>query len=191
MGVRIVTYGDAGEIADRVGLAAQQALAVIGSEGQELVVDAIHNERDPRGYQGRVFTGRAAQSISARPPVRTTNGYSQTTVSLDPSAGKIAAIEHGRRPGKGVPIDPLKVWVRRKLGAQIRDLRAVARKAKLRQPRNFEKEVEQVAFKVSRSIKKRGIPGIAPFKKAANVLRQGRAQEIYEGFLRANLPGGA
>lgn len=57
--------------------------------------------------------------------------------NVHPAAG---VIEHGRRPGKHVPIQPLIEWARRRLGLD-------------------EKEARAAAFAISASIKARGLIG--------------------------------
>jgi hypothetical protein len=90
---------------------------------------------------GAFDTGRFLNSWKAEA------GTSLYIAKLFNDAPYAGVIEHGRRPGKGVPPGVLDAWVRRKLvGTRRRGVKAI-------------KEIESLAFLVSRAIKLRGIPG--------------------------------
>lgn len=99
--------------------------------------------KPPVPYRVPIDTGQYAASwrghmvgdvglfyAAARPPVKAT------------------VIEHGRRPGKGVPIDPLADWVKRKLGVKDRN------------------KARSVAFAISKSIKAKGKHGLKVLERA-------------------------
>lgn len=73
-----------------------------------------------------------------------------------------AVIEYGRRPGKGVPIGPLRLWVIRKL----------------QEP---EATADRVAMLISRRIKRRGLPAR---RVLSDVVDGGKVQSILNREVR-------
>lgn len=63
----------------------------------------------------------------------------QSTIA--PRAEYALAVELGRKPGKGIPIEPLTLWVRRKIGV------------------SGERKAKSIAFLISRKAKRQGIKG--------------------------------
>lgn len=71
-------------------------------------------------------------------------------------------VERGRRPGKMPPVDAIKLWARRKLGLQG-------------------KELDQVAFLIARAIGRRGTKGAAMvFKAYMRALSGNELSRIWE-----------
>lgn len=172
MSLEVVSLGGLVKVPGAMDAAAQHALAEIGAEGHGLVVGHMQHTVDRRGHRGRNFTGTAQQAVTAQPPRRTQVGWSQETVSLDPNKAKVAVIEDGRRPGKGVSRTGqrhLERWARLKLGVKAG------------------KDAKRAAFLIARGIKRKGIPGIHPFGRAAKTLREGRARRILQIHLTRGL----
>lgn len=109
--------------------------------------------KGPGGYRVPIDTGDYAGSWIAEPTETGAMLYSGASPAI-----KAGVIEKGRRPGRGIPIPPLKDWVRRKLGIKDPD------------------EAEGIAVRISWAAKRHGRAGL-------NVL--GRAHpKIAEAMVR-------
>lgn len=118
------------------------------------IFSAGRRESDVNKAIQRQFTLAAEFFISEvrlATPVGATNnlrdswdfGYikSSQRVVIAPRSEYAMAVEMGRRPGKWIPIEPLQLWVKRKLGV------------------DNEREAKSIAFAISRKAKMSGIRG--------------------------------
>jgi hypothetical protein len=79
---------------------------------------------------------------------------------------KAGVIEKGRRPGKGIPLDPLQEWVRRKFGE------------------NDLKKARRIAYLISRKHKAKGRPGLGVMERARPHIRSALQLRIIEELKR-------
>ncbi|TAL46146.1 MAG: hypothetical protein EPN91_00830 [Salinibacterium sp.] len=86
-------------------------------------------------------------------------------------AVKAGVIELGRRPGTGIPLDPLARWVKRRLG--IHD----------------ESKARSIAFLISRKAKARGRRGLFILKRAHPKIAAAFAENLRRELHRASLEG--
>lgn len=99
--------------------------------------------RPPAGYRPPIDTGDYARSWKAEDIEGGALFYSAASPAV-----KAGVIEEGRRPGVGIPIEPLAEWVRRKLGVQD------------------PAQARGIAFAISMKQKKQGRPGLYVLKRA-------------------------
>lgn len=171
---------------------AEAATLEILAEGERQVVEVLSTGRDPRGFVGRVDTGQARQSLQLA-PVRWDGRASRGELAPSgPPADYWPVLEDGRRPGRPISTvgqQRIAVWARRKgvLQRVVNALRAraaadagevlPARPKRLRAGERAQLE-EQAAFVIQRSIRRKGTPGLGPFRRAAQRLRDGLARQI-------------
>lgn len=89
------------------------------------------------------------------------DGDTGVITSLSSPRIKAGVIEFGRRPGVGIPIEPLQQWVQRKLG--VTD----AKKAK------------GIAFAISQKHKKQGRPGLFVLRRARPKIIEALRKNVY------------
>lgn len=141
--VRVQAHGGLFEdptILERFDQEVSSTLAELGAYGQRLVVF-----NSPRGVSAGA--GGFAGSISNE--LRGTPARRQAVVSSSVFYAPI--VEKGRRPGRRPPLEPIRLWVVRKLGVN-------------------QKNAREVAFLVARKIGRRGWEGKHPFERAAKQL---------------------
>lgn len=180
----------------RVQAVAEAAALEIVAAGEREVVEVMSTGQDPRGFVGRVDTGQARQAVQIGPVAWNGRAAVARLAPSGPATDYWPVIEAGRRPGK--PISAvgkarIGTWARRKgvlrrivdsLAAQDQvDGAAVHGPAKPRRRlKKGEREQleEQALFLLTRAIRRRGTPGLHPFRAAATKLRSGLARAILE-----------
>lgn len=172
--------------ADRV---ARTGLEACGQAAHAQIVHRIHNDLDERGFKGRVDTGAIVQAVRALEPVKEGTVWKQrTVVEQSASTEHQHVVEEGRKPGGPISYEGrLKIaqWVKRRLGARLREqapgarTRISDRRVVGVQKAGLERLIEQVTFLVIRAIRRRGIPGLHPFRKTREDLAP-KASGIFE-----------
>ena len=123
----------------------------------------------PNGGIGAVNTGHYRRSWRA-----SAGAAGPRIINTAPYA---AVIEHGRRPGKGVPIEPLAQWVLRKLGNEVRrQLREAGRKRTTADERLL--VARGIAVNISRAIKRRGLKGRHVLQRISGELGKIASHEV-------------
>ncbi len=121
------------------------------------------------------------QAINAIPPKKRpvyTGDYQRAWKSQDTPDGaifystsspavKAGVIEYGRRPGKGIPSEPLMQWVRIRLGISDPKLQ------------------RSLAYLISRKAKHQGRPGLHIVESAYPKIREAAVKNVREALARA------
>jgi hypothetical protein len=115
----------------------------------------------------------------------------EAAVVVQPPHDKVAVIvEEGRRPGRPVSRAgqaAIRKWVGRKLrdrvlsrvsGARVTATNRRSGKVTGVKTVDAEAALDSAAFLIARKIRRRGIPGIHPFRRVADAMRSGRAAQI-------------
>jgi hypothetical protein len=145
------------QVSERFDAEIQGALAELGAYGQRLVVQGVPRgvSRGGGGLAGSIFT--ELRGVPAR---------RQAIVASSVFYAPI--VEQGRRPGRRPPLEPIRLWVVRKLHVAP-------------------SQAARVAFLVARKIGRSGYPGARMFERAAQALlpaAQNRLQALQERILR-------
>lgn len=184
----------------RADVAAQRTMVRFGSESKRIVTEHIASGVDARGFVGRVDTGDTKRAIRPGPITRTPRGM-RATLEAQPPYDRIAAlIEKGRRPNRKVPAKgspgwlKVRAWVEKHLRNEaLAGLRgAVVKIGKNGKPRvggkrasavvsvlgkgsaaRVAKALDGMTFLVLRAMRKKGTPGLFPFRKAQRALGPG------------------
>lgn len=198
--------------------AARGALREAGARNAARVKEVLLTGRDERGFVGRKDTGQAHSLVGSTDPVVEPGVVRTVTGIGAPRDDIAAVLEDGRRPGKKAPPpDSLKPWIRRKLrnalasglrGARV-SLKDAAKFKRLQEAvagrgrslgkgvsarvsgvgkDRLEREVDRVAYIVSRSIGKKGVPGLHAFRRARAVMDK-ELPGIYARHLRRVIKG--
>lgn len=205
MTVRIVAgSGDDAfaRVSARIQAVAEGAALEIVAAGEREVVDVMSNGRDPRGFVGRVDTGQARQAVQIGPVTWDGRKAAARLAPSGPAADYWPVIEGGRRPGKPISAvgrERIAVWGRRKGvirriveslaardhvdGAAVHGPAKPARRLKKGEREELE---AQAAFILTRAIRRKGTPGLHPFRAAAAKLRGGVARAIVERVAARN-----
>lgn len=155
---------------------ARIALDEIGAVAEGLVKENMTDTVDRRGYRGRVASGSTRQAVTAREPRKTNRGWEQVTEVAPPQDKVAAIVELGRRKGKGVSRQGQRMierWARRKLGP------VSAGDGKRFKAGGRARAEQSRAYLIARAIKRRGIPALHPFKRAADELKDGLARRMW------------
>lgn len=200
MSMRVARGGAMATLEARFGAVALKTLERFNSEAKRLIEEQIVSGRDSRGFVGRVDTGATKQAVRPGPIERTPRGYRAVVQARPPHDVVMAIIEKGRRRGKKVPAKgsaawrKVRLWVEKHLRNEaLESLRgAYVRLNKKGQPKRggkrmsavvsvkgpgaaarVEKAIDNMTFLVLRSIGRRGIPGLFPFRLARERLGPG------------------
>lgn len=197
MSVRIQGQGGQdpfARVAGRARAVAEAAVLEIAAAGERDVVETMTTGRDERGHVGRVDTGAARAAVRVGPVAWNGRAATATLAPSGPAADYWPVLERGRRPGRPVSkvgAERIAVWARRKGVLQRVVNGLLARAAADRgealpaRPRRLAaadraRLERQAVFVLVRSIRRRGTPGLAPFRAAATRLREGMARAILE-----------
>lgn len=115
----------------------------------------------PPGYRVPIDTGDYANSWRWE----VTDEGAMVYASPNPPI-KAGVIELGRRPGKGIPLDPLADWVRRKLG--VKD----------------PKKARSIAFAISVVQKRQGRPGLKVLERARPKILEAHLKNTQQQLIR-------
>lgn len=205
MSVRIVaSSGDDAfaRVEARIRAVAEGAALEIAAAGEREVVEVVSSGQDPRGFVGRVDTGQARQAVQIGPVGWNGSVAAVRLAPSGPAADYWPVIEGGRRPGKPISKvgrERIAVWGRRK-GVLRRIVDSLAARDEVdgaathgpakpvRRLKKGEREglEAQAAFILARAIRRKGTPGLHPFRAAAARLRGGLARAIVERVAARN-----
>jgi len=159
---------------------ATDALNQIGREAVGEARRILREDRDVRGYRGRIDRGIARASVTALAPVVSGVRGTLEVVSQPPAADYWPVIEEQRTPGRRMPpVQPIHDWLRRTdKGRALTE--AAFNQHKAQHPTaKLDRFRKDFAFVVARSIGRKGTPGLAPFRRTADLFSQGRAAAIF------------